>query len=651
MTQMVPSGDGSGPMFSQAERGPAPTFGDIVQRRLSRRGLLRASLVVSAATALGAAPVARLASASPARVTRDQDMSGGALTFIPISPDTSDEITVARGYRSQVVIKWGDPLFAGMPEFDINQQTPAQQERRFGFNADFVMYLPLPLGTGNTAEGLLWVNHEYTDGKMMFAGYDAKAPTRDQVDVELAAHGASIVHVRKDLGGTRSVDLSSPYNRRITANTPMRLSGPAAGDERLKTSVDGSGQTVLGMLNNCGGGVTPWGTVLTAEENFNQYFANAGSAPDDGRRAAHRRYGITAAASERLWESYYPRFDVAQEPNEPFRFGWIVEVDPYDAASVPVKRTALGRFKHEAAAGTVAPNGSYVVYMGDDERFDYVYKFVTSRGYDPNNRASNMTLLDEGTLYVARFNDDGSGTWLPVTYGEGPLTSAGGFASQADVLIRTRLAGDALGATRMDRPEDVEVNPVTGKVYVTLTNNSNRGTDGQPGIDAANPRARNNWGHIIELTERDGDHAGTSFGWEIFMLAGDPADEGTYFAGFPKDQVSPIACMDNIAFDSRGNLWIATDGQPSALKVNDGVFGVPTQGPERGRVMQLLSAVNGSEVASLVFDPLSEALFVSIQHPGEGGSLAEPTSRWPTGSVALPSVIVVSREDGAPIGA
>jgi secreted PhoX family phosphatase len=360
---------------------------------------------------------------------------------------------------------------------------------------------------------------------------------------------------------------------------------------------------------------------------------------------------VTAAASERLWEKYYPRFDVAQEPNEPFRFGWIVEVDPFDPGWVPVKRTSLGRFKHEAAAGTTAASGNYVVYMGDDERFDYVYKFVTSRTVDRDNRTNNLNLLDEGTLYVARFNDDGSGWWFPLVHGQGPLTAANGFTSQADVLIRARQAGDALGATKMDRPEDVEVNPVSGKVYVTLTNNSNRGTQGNPGVDKANPRARNTWGHMIELTESDGNHAGASFHWEIFLLAGDPADESTYFAGFPRSQVSPIACMDNIAFDPSGNLWIATDGQPSAIKVNDGVFGVPTEGPERGHVKQLLSAVTGSEVSSLVVGAQTQSMFVSIQHPGEGGSLTAPTSHWPTGSVALPSVIVVSREDGVPLGA
>jgi secreted PhoX family phosphatase len=614
------------------------TFADVVQSRLHRRGFLKASVVVTAATAIGAAPFTRLWA---------QETTPHSLTFTSIPGDMTDAITVAEGYRSQVLIAWGDPLFEDVPDFVVDQLTAASQERRFGFNADFVMYLAL----GNPNKGLLWVNHEYSDGKMMFVGYDAKNPSREQVDIELAAHGGSVVQIAKDLDGTWLIDRSSPYNRRITATTQIRITGPAAGDTLLQTSADRTGTSVIGMLNNCGGGRTPWGTILTAEENFNQYFANAAQAPDDGRRAAHQRYGVTAAASERLWEKYHPRFDVAQEPNEPFRYGWIVEIDPFDPNWVPAKRTALGRFKHEAAAGTTSSNGNYVVYMGDDERFDYVYKFVTSRPVDLDNRAANLSLLDDGTLFVARFDDNGSGAWLPMVFGQGPLTAANGFSSQADVLTRARFAGDALGATKMDRPEDVEVNPVSGKVYVTLTNNTNRGTEGNPGTDSANPRPRNAWGHMLELTEADGNHASDHFTWEIFMLAGDPADASTYFAGFPKDQVSPIASMDNIAFDDSGNLWIATDGQPSAIKVNDGVFGVPTAGPERGHVKQILSAVVGSVVASLAVDSPSQSMFVSIQHPGEGGTLTEPTSHWPNGSIALPAVVVVTRQDGGPLGA
>lgn len=328
----------------------------------------------------------------------------------------------------------------------------------------------------------------------------------------------------------------------------------------------------------------------------------------------------------------------------------MVEVDPYDPGSVPVKRTALGRFRHEAAATVLSRSGRAVVYSGDDERFEYVYKFVSDRPHDPSGRRRNFDLLDSGTLHVARFDDDGTGEWLPLRFGEGPLVPPA-FSSQADVLIRTRAAGDALGATRMDRPEDIEANPATGTVYVALTNNTRRGVGSNPGTDAANPRANNRYGHVIELLEEAGNHAATRFRWEIFLLCGDPADPGTYFAGFDRSKVSPIANPDNIAFDRHGTLWISTDGQPASLGVNDAIHAVPTTGPERGWVKQFLSAVPGSEVASLAFTPNEHALFASIQHPGEGGSLAAPTSTWPEGpsGPARPSVIVVTSERGGPI--
>lgn len=623
------------------------TFEEIVQRRLSRRGLLKAGLV---ATALGAGGT--LVPSTLARLVEARGLPAGALTFRSIASDRTDEITVPEGYRARVLLSWGAPLFADVPEFDIGRQTAALQARRVGFNNDLLMFLPLPPGSGSSHEGLLWINHESTDGAMMFPGYDAQRPTAEQVALELAAHGGSVVHVRRESGGHWSHVVTSPYNRRITATTPMRISGPAAGDPLLRTAADPTGTVVQGMLNNCGGGRTPWGTVLTCEENFDQYFANSGRLPDPGRRSAHARYGLPEGESHRQWERYQERFDVAKHANEPFRFGWVVEVDPYDPTCTPVKRTALGRAKHEGANTALGRDGRVVVYTGDDERFQFVYKFISARAYTPGDRLANRDLLDAGTLYAARFGEDGTGTWLPLVYGQNALTEAGGFASQADVLIRTRDAGDAVGATKMDRAEDIEVNPLTGKVYMVMTNNSGRGRAGMPGVDAANPRAENTFGHIIEVEEDGNDPTATSFRWSIFLLAGDPADHGTYFAGFPKEQVSPIANPDNLTFDNRGNLWIATDGQSRAFRVNDGLFAVPTEGRERGCVRQFLSAVPGAEVTGPVFTPDGQTLFVSIQHPGEGGSLAAPASTWPHGPIgpARPSVIAVTRNDGGVIG-
>jgi hypothetical protein len=446
--------------------------------------------------------------------------------------------------------------------------------------------------------------------------------------------------------------LDSPYNRRVTATTPISIVGPAAGHDLLKTRADSTGMEVIGTLNNCAGGLTPWGTFVSCEENFHQYFGNRALLnEDDPLLTLHARMGMPEAASERQWERFVDRFDVTKEPNEAFRFGWAVEIDPYDATSVPVKRTALGRFKHEAVNLVVTPSGNVVVYSGDDERFEYVFKFVSTGVYNPDDRAANMNLLDEGTLFVARFAADGTGEWLPLTYGEGPLTEENGFASQADVLINARGAGDVLGATKMDRPEDIEHNPVNGKVYMVMTNNTERGTPvGAEGPNPSNPRPENQHGHIIEVTE-DGDSAATTFTWDIFLLAGDPADESTYFAGFPKEQVSPISSPDNITFDLDGNLWISTDGQPRTLQVNDGLFAVPVDGPERGYLRQFFSGVPGSEVSGPVFTPDNTTLFLEIQHPGEGGTYSEPASRWPDGEgPPRPALVVIQAEDGGRIG-
>ena len=643
-----------GSLVSRVEKGSGDTFAEVLQRRVSRRGLLKAGMVVSSALALGAGTAAGTASVAAASVatapTEARAQQGPRLSFTAIAPDSSDTLIVAEGYSHQVLLSWGDPLFADVGPFNLDTLNAAEQERRFGFNSDFVLFTPLPYGSGNLTEGLLWNNHEYTDGLMMFPGYDPKNPTKEQVDVELAAHGGSVVLVR-NTGSRWEYDPTSTYNRRITATTPMTLVGPAAGDEWLKTNADPTGTKVVGTLNNCGGGWTPWGTILTAEENFNQYFANADLLPaEDPRKRVHARYGMPVAASERLWERHYDRFDVSKEPNEAFRHGWVVEIDPYDPTAAPVKRTALGRFKHEAATSVVAASGKLVVYTGDDERFDYIYKYVSDGLVNMRDRKANGALLDQGTLYVAKLEDDGTGKWLPLVFGKGPLTKENGWRNQADVLIRARQAGDALGATKMDRPEDIEVNPVNGKVYAAMTNNSQRGAEGRAAPDAANPRANNTMGHIIELSEDGGNHSRLTFTWNVFLLAGTAEDSSSFFAGYDKSMVSGFGCPDNISFDSRGILWIATDGQPSALKRNDAILAVAVDGPERGLVKQFLSSVTGSEVASLYMLPDDSALFVSIQHPGEGGSLAAPTSAFPDG-VARPSVVVVSRRGGGPIGA
>jgi secreted PhoX family phosphatase len=355
------------------------------------------------------------------------------------------------------------------------------------------------------------------------------------------------------------------------------------------------------------------------------------------------------------WERYHARFDLTQEPHEPNRFGWVVEIDPYAPQSVPVKHTAMGRMAHEGATVILAKDGRPVAYMGDDARFEYLYKFVAAGRYDAGNRQANMQLLDSGVLYVARFRDDGSGEWLPLSYGQGPLTEANGFRSQAEVVINTRRAADLLGATKMDRPEDVEPNPVTGKVYCVMTGNANR-TPKQ--VDKANPRPQNKFGHIIELTEDGEDHTATTFRWEIFLLAGDPKnpDHQAYYQGHT--DVSPLATPDNLAFDDTGRMWVATDGVDDTLGLNDGVWVVETAGPERGQARQFLSGPVGCEVCGPAFTPDQRTFFVAIQHPGMATPMDKitydkPASRWPDEQPdrpPRPSVVAVYREDGGKVG-
>ncbi len=662
-------------------KGRGETFAAILERRLNRRRLLEGGVAAAALVLTGsridavraqdATPVADASpGASPVASPVGSPVAGSSLTFSPIPASTADQLGVPAGYQAVPFLRWGDPITADAPEFDAANQSAAAQEVQFGYNCDFVGFLPLPLGSATSDNGLLVVNHEYTNSELMFAGYLSPNPatpegggtpvpeflpnvTQEIVDVELAAHGLSVVEILRNEAGEWTVVRDSQYNRRLTGTTPMELTGPVAGVDLVKTTDDPTGMTVLGTLNNCAAGTTPWGTVLSGEENFNQYFGNLGALPaDDPIRAHHERFGLIEGSSERRWEAFHDRFDVAKEPNEAFRFGWSVEIDPYEPTSTPKKRTAIGRFKHEAISSVIAPGGQVIFYSGDDQIFEYVYKFVSTGTYDPSDRAANMALLDDGVLYAAKFNDDGGGEWLPLVYGEGPLTEANGFASQADVLLNARGAGDAVGATKMDRPEDIEPSPVNGRIYINCTNNDQRGTaEGEEGANAANPRLENMHGHVIELIEDGGDQASLAFTWDLFIIAGDPADEATYFGGYPKEKVSAISSPDNMTFDAAGNLWLSTDGQPGKLKVNDGLFAVPVDGPERGYLRQFFSAVPGAEVSGPIFTPDNTSLFVAVQHPGEGGTLEAPLSRWPDdANMPRPSVVVIQAENGGRIG-
>lgn len=685
----------------------AETFESVMETYLSRRAMLT-----------GTAAVAAAASILP--VGQAEAQSAAGLTYTDIAETNADDITVPSGYTAHAVIKWGDPLFPGMSSFNVSSQTAAEQAKRFGFNNDMIALFPVPYGAPKRLAGrfpwpayIMCVNHEYTSGATMFPDYPdvlnlqpsvaVSAPTKTHVDVELEAHGVSVVLIRF-VNGKWTYDVNSSYNRRITATTPITISGPAAGDTLLQTPADPTGKTVLGTLNNCAGGFTPWGTYLTAEENFDQYFVNIDTISDASIKAMHTvngpfsvpnsRYNpsttkSSSAAFDRYWWLYYNRFDLAKAEgvNEMFRFGWIVEIDPYDPTSTPKKRTALGRFKHECATTVISTAGKVVAYSGDDERFDYVYKFVTSGTYNANSRTANMDLLDSGTLYVAKFNSDGSGTWMPITYEALNAVSPGKFRNTADVLIRTREAADILGATPMDRPEDVEA-PHTGdfkgdgRVFIALTNNSNRrsGTSasatGAPrsrsnNIDAANPRANNRAGHVIQMTETNNDHASTTFKWTIFLLAGDPAVSATNNTtnphldvsnnGVPTMKGARFGCPDNLTFDGLGNLFISTDGNENVFSnMNDCVMTVSTTGSYPREVKRFLTGPKKAEICGPLLAPDNSTFFCAMQHPGEGGlatgsvvtSGAGRYSSWPDGgtNTPRPAVVAVRRTDGGRIG-
>jgi secreted PhoX family phosphatase len=401
-----------------------------------------------------------------------------------------------------------------------------------------------------------------------------------------------------------------------------------------------------------------------AEENFHDYFD--GELQGHPEQANYARYGIPGSryGLGRVIE----RFDINAEPNEANRFGWIVEVDPLDPSSTPVKRTALGRFKHEGAESIVNGDGRLVIYSGDDQRFEYLYRFVTAGRVDTENRAANRDLLDSGTLSVARFDADGTVEWLPLVHGQGPLTAANGFASQADVLIEARRAATLLGATPMDRPEDVEPNPANGRVYVLLTNNSKRGDADKPGADAANPRAANIWGHILELTPAGGDHAADSARWEVLVRAGNPAEPGIAAQWNPATSANGwFACPDNCAVDPSGRLWIATDqgkGWSKASGSADGVWALETEGRGRGTGRMFFRVPVGAELCGPRFTPDGRTLFVAVQHPATDGTIdypgferastfEDPATRWPDFRPDLPprpSVVVITKDDGGVIG-
>ncbi|MEZ6197291.1 MAG: PhoX family phosphatase [Planctomycetota bacterium] len=634
------------------DRRARPLVSQLLSERLDRREILRGVAALTALQVLGGGPLSRLVAAT----RRQEERAATSLGFAEIRRGRDERLHVPEGYEAQVFLRWGDPVCDDAPPFDPMKQTAAAQSRQFGFNCDYIGYAPKPWNSRNARRGFLGVNHEFTIASQMLPGFtkaeDAKKYTRAHAEIELASLGFSVLEVAYGEKGWEVVRPSA-HNRRITMlDTEIEISGPAAGHPRMRTKADPSGKLAIGTFCNCAGGLTPWGTFLSCEENFQDYFGDVCSEPAEA--ANHARYGLKP--DTHYYRRFFERFSLAREPREPNRFGWVVEIDPHEPTARPVKRTALGRFRHEGAACCLDADGRVVLYSGDDDRGEYLYRFVTRDRFDPENRAANRDLLDAGTLSVARFDSDGRVTWLPLVHGKNGLTAENGFRDQGEVLIETRRAADLLGATPMDRPEDVETNPVTGLVYVMLTNNTLRGT--KHPTDAANPRAHNVHGHVIELhppvVKGARDHAADTMQWEMFLRGGDPKnpEDGADYQRSPISDDGWLSCPDNCTFDGRGRLWIATDGAPHTA---DGIYACDTLGPGRAHTKLFLRSPVGAEVCGPFITPDDRHLFCAIQHPGAttGSHFAKPGTRWPDFSddlPARPSVVAIRRRDGGPIG-
>ena len=631
------------------------TFDEIVAFRVSRRGFLGGGLAAAAAVSLGG--VGSLLSAVPVSANRRH---GPLLGFTGIPVSSADTVVVPDGYTAKVLIAWGDPVSNGPAFLQNAGNSAAEQALQWGMHNDGVVYFPIK----GSRRGLLVQNNEYIDDVLLFTD-GTTGWNQEKTNKALAAHGVSIIEIKKsrrsghdhnddDDGDDHDrewrVVRPSRFGRRITGMTPIKIGGPAAGDPRLRTSADPTGRLVLGTLNNCAMGFTPWDTYLACEENFNGYFRTP-AAPAPGSIEA--RYGLSTGGAGYLLHTTDSRFRVADEPNEPNRFGWVVEIDPFNPDSRPVKRTALGRLKHEGAWVQETKDGKVVVYTGDDEQFEYIYRYVSNLPWRTARRRG-INPLDDGILYVAKFHADGTGVWLPLT----PQNPALVTWSLNDILINTRGAADLAGATKMDRPEWIDTFPEDLTAIATLTNNTRRGTTGLPPTDPPNPRAVNAYGHIIRWSYRN-DFSEPTFGWDIFALGGDPANAATGSTIVGDKYGSP----DGIYVAPSGRLWIETD--VSGSTINAGAYAgfgnnqMLCADPETRETRRFLVGPSICEITGVFVTPDEKTMFVGIQHPGEAPTgVNDPLnpkrySSWPDGPEGgrpRSACIVITKNDGGEIG-
>ncbi|MCG7222462.1 PhoX family phosphatase [Acinetobacter sp. AG3] len=697
-------------------------FRDILEQRISRRSLITKTASGAAALALASSLVGCNDdddnNSTPTTTVKKPEK----FTFNPVAKNLNDIVTVPAGYEANVLYALGDPLTQTIPDWDDNNvPSGVSFTARSGDCHDGMSYFGLNSNSSKydakaSNRGLLVMNHEYINQTFLHPKGATKVNGRrpeDEVIREVNAHGVSVIELKKD-ATTQKVEIvkSSPFNRRITASTVMDFAGTVAGSDLVKTKYSSSAKQTRGTHNNCGNGYTPWGTYLTTEENFIGYFVrNKG---DDAKRSAAEiialnRYGLKDGASSRYgWETaigaiesqdLYDRWNAsitADSADKDYRngantFGWIVEIDPFDSRSNPVKRTSLGRFAHEDCRSSRLIEGENLAfYMGDDSRGEYIYKFVSDAKWDAKDvnggyRAGDK-YMNSGKLYVAQFNNDGTGKWIELAYGKNGLNDSNTvypFRSQADVTTFARLAGDSVKATKMDRPEWVAVNPENGEVYVTLTNNSNRGT--AHALDAANPRnysdpeggKGNVNGHIIRFHEKDNKTTAESFTWDIYLFGAEAKMASNINLSGLNDN-NDLSSPDGMWFDPRGVLWIQTDDGAytdttncmmlAALpgKVGDGAKVITSAGQETivgkqvtdENLRRFLTGPKQCEITGVTMTPDYKAIFINVQHPGEDSpSFDKPSSNWPasqkdpSNKTARPrsATVVITRKDGGVI--